>query len=390
MIGYFIEINKIYAGDVPFRYTRKQTVANFDRYLTPELIEYQTKIDSAEENAVKLEHQIFNDIREFLISKCLLFQKTSKIISELDCLLSFAEVAVKNNYCKPKVSSKINHILIEDGRHPVVEDIIKTQSFIPNDCMLDNDENKLMIITGPNMAGKSTYMRQVAVITLLSHIGCFVPARRAEIVLTDKIFTRVGASDDLAVGQSTFMVEMMEVANILKNATSNSLVVLDEIGRGTSTFDGLSIAWAVVEQIATKMNCKTMFATHYHELTELENFINGVKNYKIAIKELNGKLVFLRKIQRGGANRSYGIEVAKLAGVPDEVISRAKQISYELEKNDLSNNVINNVPIEPDETTEKNKSFTEIIGILRDIDINKVTPLGAFETLCDLVEKARK
>ena len=256
--------------------------------------------------------------------------------------------------------------------------------------MLDNDENQLMIITGPNMAGKSTFMRQVAVITLLAHIGCFVPARRAEIALTDRIFTRVGASDDLAVGQSTFMVEMMEVANILHNATNKSLVVLDEIGRGTSTFDGLSIAWAVVEQIANKMNCKTMFATHYHELTELENFVKGVKNYKIAIKEINGKLVFLRKIQRGGANRSYGIEVAELAGVPDEVISRAKEISIELEKNDLSNNVINNASSEPEMVEEKSKSYTEIIGILKDIDINKVTPLGAFETLCDLVEKAKR
>ncbi|MBQ9786017.1 MAG: DNA mismatch repair protein MutS, partial [Clostridia bacterium] len=306
-----------------------------------------------------------------------------------DCLLSFAEVAVKNNYSKPKVSSKIKHILIEEGRHPVVEDLNKN-SFIPNDCMLDTNENQIMLITGPNMAGKSTYMRQVAVITLLAHIGCFVPARRAEISLTDRIFTRVGASDDLAVGQSTFMVEMMEVANIIQNATDKSLVVLDEIGRGTSTFDGLSIAWAVIEEIANKMNCKTMFATHYHELTRLEGLIDGIKNYKIAIKEVNGKLVFLRKIQRGGANRSYGIEVASLAGVPENVIERSKQVLAELERNDLSKSVIDNVSLSPEKTAETAQVNLEIVGILKDLDINRISPLSAFETLCDLINKVNK
>ncbi len=389
VIGYFIELNKMYAGQVPMRYTRKQTVANNDRYITEELRTIQEQIDNAEENAIKLEHEIFTDIRAKLLENCRELQRASRIIAELDCLISFADVAVKNNYVKPKVSAKIKHIIIEDGRHPVVEDITKNQMFIPNDTFLDNDENKVMIITGPNMAGKSTYMRQVAIITLLAHMGCFVPARRAEIALTDRIFTRVGASDDLAVGQSTFMVEMMEVANILQNATENSLVVLDEIGRGTSTFDGLSIAWAVVEEIASQMHCKTMFATHYHELTELEGFLKGVKNYKIAIKDVNGKLVFLRKIQRGGANRSYGIEVADLAGVPKSVIDRAKVISKQLEKNDLSNNVLKEVSLEPEETAVKDKSYTEIIGILKDLDINKVTPLGAFETLCDLIQKVK-
>lgn len=389
VIGYFIELNKMYAGQVPMRYTRKQTVANNDRYITEELRTIQEQIDNAEENAIKLEHDIFTDIRTKLLENCRELQRASRIIAELDCLISFADVAVKNNYVKPKVSSKIKHIIIEDGRHPVVEDITKNQMFIPNDTFLDNDENKVMIITGPNMAGKSTYMRQVAIITLLAHMGCFVPARRAEIALTDRIFTRVGASDDLAVGQSTFMVEMMEVANILQNATENSLVVLDEIGRGTSTFDGLSIAWAVVEEIASQMNCKTMFATHYHELTELEGFLKGVKNYKIAIKDVNGKLVFLRKIQRGGANRSYGIEVADLAGVPKTVIERAKVISKQLEKNDLSNNVLKEVSLEPEETAVKEKSYAEIVGILKDLDINKVTPLGAFETLCDLIQKVK-
>ncbi len=389
VIGYFIELNRSLAGDVPMRYTRKQTVANFDRYITEDLIVLQDKIDNAEENANKLEKEIFNQVRAVLLQNCTLIQKASKIVAELDCLMSFAEIAIKNNYIKPKVSSKIKHILIEEGRHCVIEELNRTQMFIPNDTMLDTKENKVMIITGPNMAGKSTYMRQVAIITLLAHIGCFVPARRAEIALTDRIFTRVGASDDLALGQSTFMVEMMEVANILQNATKHSLVVLDEIGRGTSTFDGLAIAWAVVEEIVSRMNCKTMFATHYHELTNLEGFLEGVKNYKIAIKEVNGKLVFLRKIQRGGANRSYGIEVADLAGVPSSVIERAKVISKELEKNDLSNHVLKSTSQDVEETVKKDARYTEIIGILKDIDINKVTPLGAFETLNELVQKVK-
>lgn len=388
--GYFIEINKMFSQDVPLRYVRKQTVANCDRYITDELKSLQEKIEHSDENSIKLEQLIFKQIRDELLTNCLNIQSASKIIAELDCLLSFAEVAVKNNYVKPKVSSKINHILIEEGRHPVVEDLNQKNSFIPNDTYLDCTENKIMVITGPNMAGKSTYMRQVAVITLLAHVGCFVPAKRAEIALTDKIFTRVGASDDLAIGQSTFMVEMMEVANILDNATDKSLVILDEIGRGTSTYDGLSIAWAVVEELANTRNCKTMFATHYHELTELEGFLPGIKNYRIAIKEINGQLVFLRKIQRGGANRSYGIEVAELAGVSKSVIDRAKIISNELEKNDMSNHIVKSVSTVPEETEKKEKSYTNVIAILNDIDINKVTPLGAFETLCDLVQKVKE
>ncbi|MCI7003261.1 MAG: DNA mismatch repair protein MutS [Clostridia bacterium] len=388
--GYYIEINKMYAQEVPMRYIRKQTVANNDRYITEELRDLQEKIEHADENAIKLEQSLFKAIREELLKICDKIQLAAKIVAELDCLLSFAEVAVKNNYIKPKVSSKINHILIEEGRHPVVESLNKANSFIPNDTLLDDKENKTMIITGPNMAGKSTYMRQVAVITLLAHIGCFVPAKKAEIALTDRIFTRVGASDDLTIGQSTFMVEMMEVANILDNATNKSLVILDEIGRGTSTYDGLSIAWAVVEEIANNMNCKTMFATHYHELTELEAFMPGIKNYRIAIKEINGQLVFLRKIQRGGANRSYGIEVADLAGVKKSVIERAKAISNELEKNDLSCHIVKSVSQTPEETEKKEKSYTNVIAILKDLDINKVTPLGAFETLCDLVQKVKE
>ncbi|MBE7082452.1 MAG: DNA mismatch repair protein MutS [Clostridiales bacterium] len=387
--GYYIEINRQLASRVPLRYVRKQTVANFDRYITDELKEYQSKIENADENAFKLERTLFDKIKDILLENCSKIQYVAQNIAQLDCLLSFAEVAVKNNYVKPKVSSRIDHIFIEEGRHPVVEDINKSAMFIPNDTYLNGTDKQVMIITGPNMAGKSTYMRQVAVITLLAHIGCFVPAKRAEIALTDQIFTRVGASDDLAVGQSTFMVEMMEVANILKYATDKSLIILDEIGRGTSTYDGLSIAWAVVEHIAKNMNTKTMFATHYHELTELEGFLEGVKNFKIAIKEINGQLVFLRKIQRGGANRSYGIEVAELAGVTQSVIERAKVISNELEKNDMSNHIVKAVSNEPEETEKKDKSYLGIVSMLKDIDVNKLTPLSAFEIICDLVQKAK-
>jgi len=390
--GYYIEIAKAFAIDVPNRYIRKQTVANFDRYITDELKEIEDKILNAQENAIKLENAIFKQIRDVLLNCCADFQLASKIIAELDCLMSFAEVAVKNNYVKPKVSSKFNHILISDGRHPVIEDLSKDSSFIPNDTILDQDENKIMIITGPNMAGKSTYMRQVAIITLLAHIGCFVPAKRAEISLTDRIFTRIGASDDLTIGQSTFMIEMMEVANILENATKKSLVVLDEIGRGTSTFDGLSIAWAVVENIAQEKSCKTMFATHYHEITQLEGIIKGIKNYKIAIKEIDGKLVFLRKIQRGEANRSYGIEVASLAGVSKKVTDRAKEISKELENNDLSAHVINNTAtLEQKEDYEaKNNMGLSIVTYLKDININNMTPLNAFDILSELIQKVQK
>ena len=387
--GYYIEIATSLADKIPLRYIRKQTVSQKDRYITQELKEIEEKIDGADENAHKLELNIFKEIRNILLSECIKLQNASKIIAELDCLLSFSEISAKNNYTKPKISSKINQIKIVDGRHPVVEDLNKNIMFIPNDTLLDNQENKIMVITGPNMAGKSTYMRQVALITLLAHIGCFVPAKQAEISLTDKIFTRVGASDDLALGQSTFMVEMMEVANILDNATSKSLVILDEIGRGTSTFDGLSIAWAVIEEISKKMNCKTMFATHYHELTELEGFMSGIKNYKIAIKEINGELVFLRKIQRGGANRSYGIEVAKLAGVNENVIQRAKAISFELEKNDLSQHIVKNVSDNHEQTQKLEKSYSGVISILKDIDINRLSPLSAFEILIDIVQKVK-
>ncbi len=389
VFGYYIEVSKQFSMNIPISYVRKQTVANSERYITEELKQLEEKILSAEENGIKLEQKLFNDIRNMLLTYVKQLQSTSNQIATLDCVLSLAELAIKNNYCKPKINSRTNEIVIVEGRHPVIEDLSKEQ-FIPNDTKLNTDDNRTMIITGPNMAGKSTYMRQVALITLMAHMGSFVPAKSAEIALTDRIFTRVGASDDLALGQSTFMVEMMEVANILQNATNKSLIILDEIGRGTSTFDGLSIAWAVIEYLSNNMNAKTLFSTHYHELTELENFLPGVKNYKISVKEFNGNIVFLRKIVRGGASRSFGIEVAALAGVPNEVIVRAKQISEMLEQNDTTKNLNIKTATDKTEAKQKDANYTEVIGILKDIDINSMTPLSAFETLCDLIERVKK
>lgn len=387
--GYYIEVNKSLVSNVPLNYIRKQTVANNERFITQELKALEEKILGSEEASIKLEQQIFADIRKMLLDNLVNLQTTAKAIATLDSILALSELAIKNNYTKPVISGKVKDIKIVDGRHPVIEDLFKGNQFIPNDTYLDTENDRTMIITGPNMAGKSTYMRQVALITLMAHIGSFVPAKYAEISLTDRIFTRVGASDDLSQGQSTFMVEMMEVANIMDNATNNSLIILDEIGRGTSTFDGLSIAWAVVEYLSKNMKVKTLFSTHYHELTELENFIEGVKNYKIAVKELNGNIVFLRKIVRGSTSKSFGIEVAALAGVKQEIIERAKQISIALEKNDSTKKfIIDNVDTE--ETKEKDVNYTQIVGILKDLDINKMTPISAFETLCDLVERVKK
>ena len=386
--GYYIEINKQYISNLPLDYIRKQTVSNNERYISEELKELEEKLSTAEEKSIKLEQKLFNDIREMLLTKVLSLQKTSNAVARLDCVLSFAQLAIKNNYTKPKINNKLTTINIIDGRHPVVEEISRDE-FIPNDTRLDENENRTMIITGPNMAGKSTYMRQVALITLMAHMGSFVPAKQAEIALTDRIFTRVGASDDLALGQSTFMVEMSEVANILHNATDKSLIVLDEIGRGTSTYDGLSIAWAVVEYLSNNMHAKTLFSTHYHELTELENFLPGVKNYKITVKEINGNIVFLRKIARGGASRSFGIEVAALAGVPEQIIQRAKEISNMLEQNDTTKTLALNTTLDQEDAKEKDIKYTEVVGILKDIDINRLTPISAFEIICDLKDKIK-
>ncbi|EJO5348811.1 DNA mismatch repair protein MutS [Clostridium botulinum] len=328
VFGYFIEITKANLNLVPEgRYIRKQTLANSERYITPELKEMEEKILGAEEKLIDIEYKLFTRIRDSIEENIDRMQKTAKIISDIDCLCSLATVALENNYIKPNINAK-DEILIEEGRHPVVEKVIPKGEFISNDSLIDTKENQLILITGPNMAGKSTYMRQVALITIMAQIGSFVPAKEANISICDKIFTRIGASDDLAAGKSTFMVEMWEVSNILKNATSKSLVLLDEVGRGTSTYDGLSIAWSVIEYICNNENlrCKTLFATHYHELTKLEDSINGVKNYSVSVSELENEIVFLRKIIRGGADQSYGIEVAKLAGLPSDVIHRAKEI----------------------------------------------------------------
>ena len=389
VFGYLIEVTKSMLDKVPMRYTRRQTTANSERFTTVELKELEDKILNAGTEIEKLELALYAQIVELLKENIENLLKLGNIISEVDCLLSLSTLAVRNNYCKPTINNKIKCIRIEEGRHPVVEDLLKHDQFISNDTFLNGTADKTMIITGPNMAGKSTYMRQVAVITLMAHIGSFVPAKSAEICITDRIFTRVGASDDLAFGQSTFMVEMSETANILANATENSLVILDEIGRGTSTFDGLSIAWAVVEYLSKNMRCKTLFATHYHELTELEGNLDGVKNYKINVKEINGSIVFLRKVVRGGANKSFGIEVASLAGLPKEVIKRAKEISRALEQVDVNKNLVKEVESVNPEAEKRNKNVTEIMGILSDLNIEKMTPLSAFEILNDLITKAK-
>lgn len=389
VFGYYIEVNKQYSDLVPLRYTRKQTIANNERYITEDLKEIEDKITGAEEKAIKLEQAILGKIRDYLFDYVSQIQQISVAIAELDTLLSFAQVAIKMNFVKPVINNKLDHIKIVDGRHPVVEAYVKNGSFIPNDTFLNEDTDRTMIITGPNMAGKSTYMRQVAIITFLAHIGCFVPARSAEIGITDRIFTRVGASDDLAFGQSTFMVEMSEVATILANATDKSLIILDEIGRGTSTFDGLAIAWAVVEHISHNFKAKTLFATHYHELTDLEGVLDGVKNYKVAVKEINDNVVFLRKIVRGGANKSFGVEVARLAGLPQSVLDRAKEISENLEK--VNNKLDLNIFKEKKEKAEINtKKAIAIMNRLKDVDMNRVSPMSAFDILNDLVETAKK
>ncbi len=391
VFGYYIEVSKGQKDLVPLRYIRKQTLATGERYTTADLKQIEERILNSKENALKLEEKLYAALLEYLSNFLKDFEESAKAIADVDALLSLAQAAVLYNFTKPTINRNVKKINIVGGRHPIVEKFAKENSFIANDTFLDNDENKMMIITGPNMAGKSTYMRQVAIITFLAHIGSFVPAKSAEISITDRIFTRVGASDDLAFGQSTFMVEMSEVANILANATEKSLVILDEIGRGTSTFDGLAIAWAVVEYIAKNLKCKTLFATHYHELSELEGVISGVKNYKITVKEINDTIVFLRKIVRGHANKSFGIEVARLAGVPEKVIDRAKEISINLEN--VNQKLDLDIFGENEERMRKeknNKLGQKILSILKDIDMNRVTPMESFEMLNDLVNKAKE
>ncbi len=388
VFGYYFEITNSMLSLVPDNFIRKQTLTNGERFVSPELKELEEKMLSAVERKAKLQKTLFEQLRNKLLPYIPTVQQTAQAIAALDCLVSLANVAQTNGYCKPKINVSDTQLTIIDGRHPIVESYIKRDNFITNDVHLDTDENRTMIITGPNMAGKSTFMRQVALITLMAHIGSFVPAKSAEIPIVDKIFTRVGASDDLAFNQSTFMVEMVEVANILNNATPNSLIILDEVGRGTSTFDGLSIAWAVMEYVSEKIRAKTLFSTHYHELTDLEGRVDGVKNFRVTVKELNGSIVFLHKIARGGANKSFGIEVASLAGVPQEVCARAKQIVALLENNDVSINL--DKLSQANSARQATKTAQEVTSVLRDIDINRLTPIEAFDILNTLVSKVKQ
>jgi len=390
VFGYYLEVTKSYLNLVPDDYIRKQTLTNAERYITPELKEIEEKILGAQEKSVVLEYELFVDVRNKVADQIKRIQKTANIVSTLDVLISFASVAEEYNYVMPIVDNS-GEIDIKEGRHPVIEKMLPSGSFVNNDTYMNNDNDRFSIITGPNMAGKSTYMRQVALITLMAQIGSFVPASYAKIGVVDKIFTRIGASDDLSMGQSTFMVEMMEVAAILKNCTKNSLVLLDEIGRGTSTFDGLSIAWAVVEYMADKEKCgaKTLFATHYHELTELENKIEGIKNYSIAVKENGEDIVFLRKIVTGGTDESYGIHVAKLAGVAKPVIKRANEILRSIERK----SVLNNSKAEPKRQEGQldlyNYKLAEIAHELDKIDLNDLTPINALNILVKIKEKMK-
>lgn len=407
IFGYCFEISKSYQGEIPDYFIRRQTLAQAERYTTVELQDLQNKILGAAENLQQLEYSLFVNLREELSRELGRMQKTAKEIAFLDGCLSLAKVAMQEQYVRPKINEEGN-LTIVDGRHPVVEKLLQDQSFVPNDASLGKEE-KIAIITGPNMAGKSTYMRQVALIVLMASIGSFVPAKQADIPICDRIFTRVGASDDLASGQSTFMVEMSEVSNILRNATENSLLILDEIGRGTSTFDGLSIAWAVVEFLAKEIKAKTLFATHYHELSVLEGKLENVKNYCIAVSKEQGEIQFLRKIMPGGADESYGIDVAKLAGVPAPVLDRAREISAFLNEKDLSLQHLDfeealeenfeedfpENPLKAGETGRKNsalelsKEEKEVLDCIRNDSFESMSPLEAINLLFSLKEKLR-
>ena len=404
VFGYYLEVTNSFKDLVPDYFTRKQTLANAERFITPELKELEDVILGAEDKLIVLEYELFREVRQKVADEVVRIQKTAKAVAQIDVFASLATVAEQNNYCRPKLNEK-GLIDIKDGRHPVVERMIQNEMFVANDTYLDNGSNRVSIITGPNMAGKSTYMRQSALIVLMAQIGSFVPAKSAKIGIVDRIFTRVGASDDLASGQSTFMVEMSEVANILRNATSNSLLILDEIGRGTSTFDGLSIAWAVVEHISNPrlLGAKTLFATHYHELTELEGKLNSVNNYCIAVKEKGDDIVFLRKIVKGGADKSYGIQVAKLAGVPDNVIERAKEIVEELSNNDITE-IVQNISAEGGSKRSKPKldevdleqislldtmDNDTILNELKELDLGQMTPIEAMNKLYELQNKVK-
>jgi DNA mismatch repair protein MutS len=397
VFGYYIEIPKSRSGSVPANYVRKQTLVNAERYIIDELKSFEMKILGAEDQRATLEYEIFNEIRNEVVKNNPSIQKTARFLARLDCVTNLAEVAAQNDYRRPEMTTD-GGIFIQDGRHPVVEKMITAERFVPNTVKMDDTDNQILIITGPNMAGKSTVLRQVALVVIMAQMGAFIPAARAKISITDRIFTRVGALDNLSQGQSTFMVEMQETANILNNATEKSLVIMDEIGRGTSTFDGLSIAWAVAEYLhdLNSRGVKTLFATHYHELTQLAQTKPRVKNLNIAVKEWNDEIIFLRKLVQGGTNRSYGIQVARLAGIPHPVIDRAKRILYKIEQGDYNSSGSHGL-INGDRSTAKgpvqldlfgkieNKLITELVQA----DISRMTPLEALNFLNEFQERAK-
>lgn len=398
VFGYYIEITNSNLSSVPEgRYIRKQTLSNAERYITSDLKVMEDKILGAEEKLINIEYELFSEIRNIIETHIDRIKLVSKLIAELDCICSLSEIALENHYCKPTINAN-GIISITEGRHAVVEKMIPRGTFITNNTLINNKDEQLLLITGPNMAGKSTYMRQVALIIIMAQIGSFVPAEAANLCICDKVFTRIGASDDLSSGKSTFMVEMWEVSNILSNATSNSLILLDEVGRGTSTYDGLSIAWSVIEYICNtkKLKSKTLFATHYHELTKLEGMVKGVKNYSVAVKEIGNEIIFLRKIIPGGADQSYGIEVAKLAGLPIKVINRSKEILKSLEENHLSyeyfNHTLKEVAVTKDDITQLNFSDIEKNNIIRELstfDILNMTPMESMNKFYEIINKAK-
>lgn len=390
VFGYYVEVSKAQVNKVPDDYIRKQTLVNSERYILPDLKEFEDKILGAKDKTNALEFELFSEIRQKILKKSKLISEMSAKIAEIDVLVSFAEVSDKNSYCKPELDSGVE-IKIHGGRHPVVESIVQRGEFVPNDTFINGSDNSCLIITGPNMAGKSTYLRQVALISLMGQIGSFVPADSAKLGIADRIFTRVGASDDLYRAQSTFMVEMLELANILNHASNRSLIILDEIGRGTATYDGLSIAWSSAEYIAEKIKARSLFATHYHEMTELENIVEGISNYRISAIERNDDIIFLRKLERGSANKSFGVQVAKLAGVPNEVIKRAKSILKKLESSDIVKSPIT----EKKDITEKNEEeknnidCSELLKAIDELDINSTTPVKALIELQKIKDLAK-
>lgn len=395
VFGYYIEITNVHRDKIPETYIRKQTLKNAERYITPELKEYETKVLTADERTKELEYEIFQKIRDEVSTYTERIQKTADVIAHLDCLSSLAKIALENGYTRPEITDKLC-LRIVDGRHPVLEKALIAEKFIPNDIDLDGVSNQIMVITGPNMAGKSTYIRQVALLVLMAQMGSFIPAKEATIGVVDRIFTRIGATDELARGQSTFMVEMNEAANILNNATRRSLIILDEVGRGTSTFDGVSIAWALTEYIYEHLKARTLFATHYHELTELALLFPGIKNYNVAVREWEDEIIFLRKIVEGGADKSYGIHVARLAGMPKEVIQRSKVILANLEAETLGINgkpkfaSINKNKKEIKQLTLFNSPENLVINEIKNLDTSRITPIDALNKLHKLKEKLGK